>query len=573
MATTIPRNQYAMLHGPTTGDRLRLGDTSLVLEIERDHAEYGDEVVSGWGKNFRNGMMIQGRAAGESELDTILVGAIVVDPVLGIFKGSIGIKGNRIVAIGNAGNPDIADNVELLIGPGTNIVPAGHLIATPGGIDSHVHFVTPRLVPVALEGGVTTLIGGGLQHQPAMNLQVPLAAMESFPVNVGLQARASSHLPSALDGYIAAGACGFKVHEDMGAYAPVIDAALTLAEAMDISVCLHTDGLNEAVEFSGTIDAIAGRTLHAYHVEGAGGGHTPDALMMATRDHIIPSSTTPTVPYGVGAVPEHIDMMSIMHGQHYGLDENVEAVRLRIRSASMAAEDLLHDMGAISIINSDSQGMGRIQETVRRTWQLADANKLRGLDGGAARAAGSANGAHESRDEAADNARILRYLAKYTINPAITHGIADYVGSLEPGKLADIVLWDPRFFGAKPDVVIKGGQVAWSLRGDGNASARLAEPVTYGPMWAGLGRGIDRVAVNFVAEAAIEAGVKERIGSQRAFLPVRGARRIGKRDLRFNDASPELRIDPASGEVWADGRLLACDPLERFSLSRTYFLG
>lgn len=560
MPFEVSRQQYNLIHGPTTGDRIRLGDTTLVLEIEHDYAEYGDEVVSGWGKNFRQGMMIRGRRVGESELDTVLVGAIIVDPVLGIFKGSIGIKGNRIVAIGNAGNPDIADNIDALIGPGTNVTPAGHLIATPGGIDSHVHFVTPRLIPVALEGGVTTLIGGGLQHQPAMNLQIPLAAMETFPVNVGLQARASSHEPSAMDGYIAAGACGFKVHEDMGAYAPIIDAALTVAEGMDISVCLHTDGLNEAVEFSDTIDATRGRTLHAYHVEGAGGGHTPDALMMATREHIIASSTTPTVPYGVGAVPEHIDMMSIMHGQNYGLPENVEAVRLRIRSTSMEAEDLLHEMGAINIINSDSQGMGRIQETVRRTWQLADANKTRGIATG------------DVVEGANDNDRILQYLAKYTINPAITHGIADYVGSLEVGKLADIVLWDARFFGVKPETVIKGGQVAWAPRGDGNASARLAEPVVYGPMWGGLGRAIDRLAVNFVAEAAIEAGVKERIKSNREFLPTKGARGIGKRNLVRNSASPALRIDAMTGEVWADGKRLVCEPLETVSLGRKYLL-
>jgi urease subunit alpha len=560
MSVEVSREQYSLIHGPTTGDRIRLGNTSLILEIEHDYATYGDEVVSGWAKNFRQGMMIRGQRVGESELDTILIGAIIVDPVMGIFKGSIGIKGNRIVAVGNAGNPDIADNIDALIGPGTNIMPAGHLIATPGGIDSHVHTVTPRLVPVALDGGVTTLIGGGLQHQPAMNLQIPLAALEQFPLNVGLQARASSHVPEAIDEYIAFGACGYKVHEDMGAYAPIIDAALTVAEAMDISVCLHTDGLNEAVELSETIDAIGGRTLHAYHVEGAGGGHTPDALMMATRNNIIPSSTTPTLPYGVGAVPEHLDMMTIAHGQQMALEENAAAIRMRIRATSMEAETVLHDMGAISIINSDSQGMGRIQETIRRTWQMADANKQRSVAIGA-----------ESEDDH-DNARIQRYIAKYTVNPARTHGIASYVGTLEPGKLADIVLWDPRFFGAKPDAVIKGGQVAWGPRGDGNATMRMSEPVTYGAMWGGIGRAIDRLAVNFVAEAAIEYGVKERIKSGREFLPVQGCRGIGKTDLVLNDASPELRIDPDTGAVYANGERLACDPLEQFSLSRTYFL-
>ncbi|MGE3960139.1 MAG: urease subunit alpha [Dehalococcoidia bacterium] len=560
MPQQISRQQYALVHGPTTGDRVRLGDTSLVIRLEKDYAEYGDEVVSGWGKNFRQGMMIRGRRVGESELDTILIGAMIVDPVLGIFKGSIGIKGNRIVAIGNAGNPDIADNIDALIGPGTNIVPAGHLIATPGAIDTHVHFVTPRLIPSALDGGVTTLIGGGLQHQPAMNLQIPLAAMEEFPLNVGLQARASSHVPEAMDEYLAFGACGYKIHEDMGAYGPIIDATLKVADEFDVSVCLHTDGLNEAVQAVDTIDAIAGRTLHAYHVEGAGGGHTPDALLMTTRDNIIGSSTNPTLPYGVGAAREHIDMMTIAHGQNVALEENAEAIRLRIRSTSMEAETLLHDLGAIPVINSDSQGMGRIQETIRRTWQLAHANKERAIALGT-----------EARGED-DNRRVLQYLAKITINPARTHGIHHYVGSLEPGKLADIVLWDPRFFGAKPEAVYKGGQVAWSPRGDGNATMRYAEPVTYGPMWGGTGKAIDRLAVNFVSEAAVEARVKDQIKSNREFLPVKGCRGIGKKDLMFNEASPDLQIDPVSGEVWADGQKLACEPLESFTLSRKYFL-
>lgn len=560
MSFDVSRQQYALVHGPTTGDRVRLGDTSLVLEIEHDHAEYGDEVVSGWGKNFRNGMMIGGRKPGESELDTILVGCLVMDPVLGVFKGSIGIKGNRIVAIGNAGNPDIAKNIDILIGPGTTIVPAGHLIATPGGVDTHVHLVTPRLIPSALDGGVTTLVGGGLSHQPAMNLQIPLAAMEEFPLNVGLQARASSHLPSAMEAYLESGACGYKIHEDMGAYAPIIDATLSVADAMDVSVCLHTDGLNEAVESRDTIDAVAGRTLHAYHVEGAGGGHTPDALQMASVNNIIPSSTNPTLPYGVGAVREHLDMMTIAHGQQTALAENAEAIRRRIRATSMEAETLLHDLGAISIINSDSQGMGRIQETIRRTWQLASANKERAVAVGAE---------VPTRN---DNARLMRYLAKYTINPARTHGIHQHVGSLEPGKLADIVLWDPRFFGAKPDMVIKGGQVAWSPRGDGNATMRNAEPVTYGAMWGGTGKAIDRLAVNFVSEAALEAGVKGQMGSHREFLAVQSCRGIGKNDLMYNGLSPDLDIDPQTGEVTADGVRLSCEPLETVTLGRKYFL-
>lgn len=561
MPIEISRQQYALVHGPTAGDRIRLGDTSLVLEIESDYARYGDEVVVGWAKNHRQGMMIPSRRPDDSELDTIIVGAVIIDPVLGILKGSIGIKGNRIVAVGNAGNPDIADNVDVLIGPGTHVVPAGHLIATPGGIDSHVHFVTPRLIPAALEAGVTTLIGGGLNHQPARNLEIPLSAMEEFPVNVGLQARASSHVPAVLEEYLAAGACGLKVHEDMGAYAPIIDAALTAADAMDVAVCLHSDGLNEALEVADTISAINGRTIHAYHVEGGGGGHAPDALMLAGHDHILPSSTTPTLPYGVGAVAEHLDMMTIAHGQNVALEENAEAIRLRIRAASMAAETLLHDMGAISIINSDAQGMGRIQEMIRRTWQTADANKQR-----ATRAGGESPESH-------DNERIRQYIAKYTVNPARAHGIDEYVGTLEPGKLADIVLWDPRFFGAKPDVVYKGGHPAWAIRGQGNATMPMVEPTSYGPMWGGLGKAVDRVAVTFVSEAALSGDLRNRIRSDRQFLPVKHCRGVRKRDFVLNGASPNLEIDPVTGQVYADGKPLSTDPLHAFSLTRRYFLG
>jgi urease subunit alpha len=440
-------------------------------------------------------------------------------------------------------------------------MPAGGLIATPGGIDSHVHFVSPRLIPAALDGGVTTLISGGLDQQPARNVELLLAAMEAFPVNVGLQARASTHVREPLEAYLAYGASGFKVHEDFGAYAPIIDTALSVADAADVAVCLHSDGLNEAMEVGETVAAIAGRTIHAYHIEGSGGGHTPDVLAMVGHDHVIASSTTPTLPYGAGGVPEHLAMMTVMHGQNAGLPENIEAIRLRIRAASMAAETRLHDLGAISIVNSDSQGMGRIQETIRRTWQTADANKRRLVERGELPGTGH------------DNERVRRYLAKYTINPARTHGIADHVGSLEPGKLADIVLWDPRFFGAKPDSVLKGGTVAWATRGDGNASAKLSEPVTYGPMWGAFGRATDRLAVHFVSAAALDRDVGRRIRSGRELLPVRGCRGIGKRDLVLNDASPALQIDPTNGEVAIAGQRLDFEPARGFALNRRYFLG
>jgi urease subunit alpha len=451
--------------------------------------------------------------------------------------------------------------VDLVIGPGTNVWPAGGLIATPGGIDSHVHFVSPRLIPAALDGGVTTVISGGLDQQPARNVELLLAAMEAFPVNVGLQARASTHNREPIEAYLAAGASGFKGHEDFGAYAPIIDTALTVADAADVAVCLHTDGLNEALEVGETLSAIAGRTLHAYHIEGSGGGHTPDCLAMVSHDNVIASSTTPTLPYGAGGVPEHLAMMTVMHGQNPGLPENLEAIRLRIRAASMAAETRLHDLGAISIVNSDSQGMGRIQETIRRTWQTADVNKRRLMARG------------EITTDGHDNERVLQYLAKYTINPARTHGIADHVGSLEPGKLADIVLWDPRFFGAKPDSVVKGGTVVWATRGDGNASAKGSEPVMYGPMWGAYGRATDRLAVHFVAATALDADVARRIRSGREILPVSGCRGIGKRDLVRNGFSPMLDIDPATGAVAMAGEILDFEPVREFSLNRRYFLG
>ena len=557
MPHELERSEYAALYGPTTGDRVRLGDTSLQLRIERDYARYGDEPLWGYGKNMRNGMMLATRPPTESELDLVIVGAIVVDPVLGIFKGSIGIKAGRVVGVGNAGNPDIVDAVDLVIGPGTNAMPGSGLIATPGGVDSHVHFVSPRLIPAALSGGMTTLIGAGLGHNPAFNLHVALEALEGFPLNVGLQARAATPDRGALEPLIAAGACGFKVHEDYGAYPPVIDAALRVADDLDLSVALHTDGLNESIEVDETVAAIAGRTVHAYHVEGAGGGHVPDVLMLVREANVISSSTTPTVPYGTNTAAEHPDMILGVHGMSRAIPEDVAAAEERVRPTTMAAEDLLHDLGAISIINSDSQGMGRIGEVVRRTWQLADANKQR------------SSGDATAED---DNERILRYLAKYTINPARTHGISDYVGSLEPGKFADIVLWRPEFFGAKPESVIKGGVVTWTLLGEGNASVSRVEPVIYGPTWGGTGTVPSRVAATFVSQLSLDSGVAQRIRGDRDLLPVRGCRGLTKGDLVLNDASPNIDVQLDSGAVFLDGEELTCEPIHEFSLNRRYFL-
>jgi urease subunit alpha len=560
MPFEMQRGEYGALYGPTVGDRVRLADTTLFLRIERDHAQYGDEPLWGYGKNMRNGMMLASRADPDSELDTVVVGAIVVDPVLGVFKGSIGIKDGRIVGIGNAGNPDIVDNVDLLIGPATNTVPGFGLIATPGGVDSHVHFIGPRLIPAALSGGVTTLIGAGLNHNPAFHLQVALEALDAFPLNVGLQARAATHHSDVLEPLIAAGACGFKVHEDYGAYPPVIDAALRVADDLDVSVSLHTDGLNESVEYDETVASIDGRTVHAYHVEGAGGGHVPDVLMLVRESNIIPSSTTPTVPFGTNTAAEHLDMIMAVHGMNYAIPEDIESARDRVRPTTMAAEDLLHDMGAISIVNSDSQGMGRIGETIRRTWQMADANKRRSSQ------------APGLGDEGDDNERILRYLAKYTINPARTHGIAAHVGSLEPGKLADIVLWRPEFFGAKPETVLKGGAVAWTLMGDGNASVSRVEPVIYHAAWGAAGSVPGRTSAHFVSQLALDDGLAGKLRSNRMLLPVEGCRGIGKAQLVLNDATPDIRVDPRSARVFLGEEELTTPPLQDFALNRRYFL-
>ncbi len=567
MPRELSRADYATLYGPTTGDRVRLGDTSLWLRIERDLTTYGDEPLWGYGKNMRSGMMLASRPATESELDLVIVGAVILDPVLGVFKGSIGIKGGRIVSIGTAGNPDIVDGVNVEIGPGTNAIPGFGLIATAGAVDSHVHFIGPRLIPAALSAGVTTLIGAGLNHNPAFNLQRALEALDDFPLNVGLQARAASSNTAILEELLLAGASGFKVHEDYGAYPPVIDAALTVADNHDASVALHTDGLNESMEVDETVSAIAGRTVHAYHVEGAGGGHVPDVLMLVREPNVIPSSTTPTVPYAANAMAEHLDMIMSVHGMNHAIAEDLEAAAERVRATTMAAEDLLHDMGAISIINSDSQGMGRIGETIRRTWQLADANKQREYQ---------ASGREVDNDESDgvdDNERVLRYLAKYTVNPARTHGISEHVGTLEPGRLADIVLWSPAFFGAKPEAVIKGGVQAWGLAGDGNASISRVEPVTYSPAWGSSGAVPSRVAVTFAAAGAIDSGLAQKLRSQRQLVPVTRARGIGKGDLVLNGAVPDIQVDPSDGRVSLDGRELTCEPIEVVSLSRRYFLG
>ncbi|MGZ4115775.1 MAG: urease subunit alpha, partial [Actinomycetota bacterium] len=497
----LSRTEYVARYGPTTGDRVRLGDTDLWIEVEADHVGAGDEPMWGYAKNFRSRQAQFDRASADSELDMVIAGVLVVDPLLGVVKTNIGIKDGRIVGVGRAGSPDIADDVELVIGPNTWPVNGYGLIATAGAIDSHVHLITPALVPVALSSGVTTLITAGFEEPPYV-MERTYLAFEDLPVNLGLQASARTDVREPVERVLEAGACGLKIHEDWGAYPEVIDAVLAVAEDHDVQVCLHTDGLNESCELEDTVSATRGRTIHAYHVEGTGGGHVPDLIGVVREPNVICSSTTPTVPFGPATAAEHLEMILAVHGGSAFVPEDVEAARERIHPATMAAEGPLHELGGIQIVNSDSQGMGRIGETVRRTFQLAHAMKAwRTSEAG--RDVPSAPevrrlGAHVG-DDAADNERVLRYLAKVTVEPAIAQGISSEVGSLAPGRLADVVLWRPSWFGVRPELVIKGGAFAWGAIGEGNATIEGAMPVRQGPHWGATGRAGASIATTFVS--------------------------------------------------------------------------
>ncbi|HMH51390.1 MAG TPA: urease subunit alpha [Candidatus Acidoferrum sp.] len=551
----ISRGEYAARFGPTAGDRVRLGDTNLVALIERDETSYGDEVLRGWGKTMRTGLMMSDRVPSASELDLIISNVIVIDPVLGVIKASIGVKDGLIVGVGRAGNPDIVDNPDLLIGSATAPIYGQGFIATPGGIDTHVHLVQPRLIPVALAAGMTTLITGGLNDNPAFNLRNMFRAFEDQPVNLGILGRAASTVPDPLIRQIESGACGLKVHEDYAGYPSVIDQALTVADAYDIQIAMHTDGINESCELHETVAAIAGRAIHAYHVEGIGGGHAPDILAIAGVANVIGSSTTPTIPYGRNVVAEHHAMMWSVHGMNPRVPSDRLMVADRIRDNTMRAESLLHELGAISIINSDSQGMGRIGESIRRTWQLAHQMKLVRGD-----------------DAPHDNPRILKYLAKHTINPARAHGVDRWVGSLEPGKIADLVLWRPEFFGVKPELVIKGGYPAWGALGEGNASIAGAQPTLYAAHWGGHGLAAASISANFVSAAAADGDFRRQVRSRRRALAVQHTRQVGKRDMLYNDANPRIEIDPRTVEIRIDGAPLPPLPDDDLPLNRRYFL-
>lgn len=555
MTREIDRGDYAARFGPTAGDRVRLGDTNLVALIERDETSYGDEVLRGWGKTMRAGLMMNDRVAAASELDLLITNVIVIDPVLGVRKANIGVKDGLIVGVGRAGNPDIVDNPDLLIGSATAPIYGQGFIATAGGIDTHVHLVQPQLIPVALAAGMTTLITGGLNDNPAFNLRRMFLAFEHQPVNLGILGRAASTVPDPLIRQIESGACGLKVHEDYAGYPSVIDQALTVADQYDIQIAMHTDGINESCELHETVAAIGGRTIHAYHVEGIGGGHAPDILAIAGVSNVIGSSTTPTIPYGRNVVAEHHAMMWSVHGMNPRVPSDRLMVADRIRDNTMRAESLLHELGAISIINSDSQGMGRIGESIRRTWQLAHQMKLVRGD-----------------DAPHDNARILKYLAKHTINPARAHGVDRWVGSLQPGKIADIVLWRPEFFGVKPELVIKGGFAAWGALGEGNASIPGAEPLIYRAHWGGHGLAAPAISANFVSAAAAEGDFRRHVRTRRRMLAVKGTRQVAKRDMLYNSTNPRIEIDPRTVEIRIDGAPLPPLPDEDLPLNRRYFL-
>ncbi|HEX7103674.1 MAG TPA: urease subunit alpha [Nitrolancea sp.] len=566
MPESIDRDRYNALYGATTGDRVRLADTNLFIRVERDDSEAGSELLTGFGRPVRDGMLI-GRQPGPSKLDLLVTNVVVLDPALGVIKTNIGIKNGRIVGIGRAGNPDVSDNVDLVLSASTGMINGDGLIATPGGVDSHVHLSSTSLIGAALTSGLTTLVGQGsggvwdLGVNPAANLRHVFEAFESIPLNLALLGRGSSSRQH-LEEEIESGNAGLKIHEDVGAFPAVIDACLSMADLTGVQVAIHTDGLNEAGALSETISAIAGRSIHAYHVEGSGGGHAPNLLEIVHEANIIGSSTNPTIPFSVNSVAEQHDMIIAVHRLSPLFETDLAAVRDRIRASTIAAEDVLHDIGAISIMSSDSQGMGRIGEVISRTWQLA--HRMKEVRGG---------GYDVETGEGDDNPRVLQYLAKYTINPALAHGLAHQVGSLEPGKLADIVLWHPAFFGAKPQLVIKGGFVAWAAVGDGVGSTRSSQPLIYRPMFGGLGRAPSALSLNFISGQALEAGFSRKYHLSRVAVAVQDTRETFKSAMRYNTANPSVRVNPYSYEVEIDGQLVDIPPAESLPLTQRYFVG
>ncbi len=568
MAYTLSRTAYAHMFGPTTGDRVRLADTALIVEVEADRTLYGEEVKFGGGKVIRDGMG-QGQASrADGAVDTVITNALIIDH-WGIVKADVGLKDGRIAGIGKAGNPDVQPGVDIVIGPGTEAIAGEGRILTAGGIDAHIHWICPQQAEDALYSGVTTMLGGGTGPADGTNattctpgpwhLARMLQAAEALPVNIGFFGKGNAAQPDALIEQVVGGACGLKLHEDWGTTPAAIDCCLAVAEETDVQVAIHTDTLNESGFVEDTIAAFRGRTIHAFHTEGAGGGHAPDIIRVAGLLNVLPSSTNPTRPFTVNTLDEHLDMLMVCHHLDPGIPEDVAFAESRIRRETIAAEDILHDLGAFSMISSDSQAMGRVGEVIISNWQTADKMKRQ-------------RGPLAGDRDGCDNNRVKCYIAKYTINPALTHGIAAHVGSVEVGKLADLVLWKPMFFGVKPDLVLKAGTIAAAAMGDPNASIPTPQPVHYRPMFGGYGRALTQSAVTFVSQAAVDAGIGDALGLGKPLVPVAGTRTLTKADMIHNGATPVIAVDPETYEVRADGELLTCEPAEVLPMAQRYFL-
>ncbi|MFN6526987.1 urease subunit alpha [Nostoc sp. ChiSLP03a] len=570
MPYRMDRRAYAETYGPTVGDRIRLADTELFIEVEQDFTTYGDEVKFGGGKVIRDGMGQSPISNADGAVDLVITNALILD-WWGIVKADIGIKDGKIFKIGKAGNPYIQNNVDIIIGPGTEALAGEGMILTAGGIDAHIHFICPQQIEVAIASGITTMIGGGTGPATGTNATTctpgpwniyrMLQAADAFPVNLGFLGKGNASQPQGLVEQVAAGAMGLKLHEDWGTTPAAIDTCLSVADEYDVQVAIHTDTLNEAGFVEDTIAAFKNRTIHTYHTEGAGGGHAPDIIKVCSQGNVLPSSTNPTRPYTLNTLDEHLDMLMVCHHLDPAIAEDVAFAESRIRRETIAAEDILHDLGAFSMISSDSQAMGRVGEVIIRTWQTSHKMKVQ---------RGTLN--PQGTEQKADNFRAKRYVAKYTINPAIAHGIAEYVGSVEKGKLADLCLWRPAFFGMKPEVVIKGGMIAWSQMGDANASIPTPQPVYMRPMFGSFAGARHATSLTFVSEAALEKEIPSQLGLQKAAIAVSGTRQLSKRDMKLNDALPHIEVDPETYQVRADGELLICEPATVLPMAQRYFL-
>ncbi len=569
MSFKMTRKQYAEMYGPTTGDSIRLADTDLFIQIEKDYTTYGEEVVFGGGKVIRDGMGQHPLVTrGDGIPDVVITNAVILD-YTGIYKADIGIRDGKIAGIGKAGNPLVMDGVDIVIGASTEIIAGEGMILTAGGIDTHVHFINPAQVETALSAGLTTLIGGGTGPSAGSrattvtpgewNIHRMLEAIEGLPINIGLTGKGQAATEEPLAEQVRAGAIGLKVHEDWGATASAIDHALRVADQYDVQVALHADTLNEGGFVENTMAAIKDRVIHMYHTEGAGGGHAPDLIKSASFMNVLPSSTNPTLPYTINTIDEHLDMLMVCHHLNPSVPEDIAFADSRIRKETIAAEDILQDMGVFSMVSSDAQAMGRIGEVVLRTWQTADKMKKQ-------------RGAMQGDSKLADNNRVKRYIAKFTINPAITHGISEYVGSVEVGKIADLVLWSPAFFGVKPELVIKNGMIVQGFMGDANASIPTPQPIIHRPMYASYGKALPKSSITFISQAAFDDKVHEKLGLEKIILPVHGIRKLTKKDMKLNSETPEITVDPQTYEVKVNGELITCEPVDKVPMGQRYFL-